>query len=185
MNFEKNVWLKTPYRVKIFQNFHFQKHSPIYPEYMGEKKSIQYYISNTMFTWVCCRELRFLKFFSPIISGWEGKCFGSEKFEKIWPHIRFSSELLFKIEHFLQTCGPGKHVDYPNIWYWSITLMNFEIKVRVETPYGVKNFQNFHFQKHPPTIQKRWAKKNSKNSIPYMKTHTHPHFPYPYSPTFH
>ena len=38
-----------------------------------------------------------------------------------------------------------------------------EQKVRVETPYGVKNFQNFHFQKHAPNILKTLAKKNFKN----------------------
>ena len=35
-----------------------------------------------------------------------------------------------------------------------------EQKFRVETPYGVKIFQNFHFQKHAPNMEKRLAKKN-------------------------
>ena len=34
-----------------------------------------------------------------------------------------------------------------------------EQKVRVETPYGVKNFQTFHFQKHAPIMLKKLAKK--------------------------
>ena len=34
-----------------------------------------------------------------------------------------------------------------------------EQKVRVETPYGVKIFQKFHFQKHAPIMEKRLAKK--------------------------
>ena len=34
-----------------------------------------------------------------------------------------------------------------------------EQKFRVETPYGVKIFQNFHFQKHAPIMEKRLAKK--------------------------
>ena len=38
--------------------------------------------------------------------------------------------------------------------------MTFEKKFRVETPYGVKIFQNFHFQKHAPIMEKRLAKKN-------------------------
>ena len=38
-----------------------------------------------------------------------------------------------------------------------------EQKVQVETPYGVKIFQNFHFQKHAPIILKTLAKKNFKN----------------------
>ena len=42
-------------------------------------------------------------FFSPIYLGWWGKCFGSEKFEKFWPHMRFSTKLFFKIcQFFLQ-----------------------------------------------------------------------------------
>ena len=41
--------------------------------------------------------------------------------------------------------------------------MNFETNVRVKTPYGVKIFQNFHFQKHAPNILKTLAKKNFKN----------------------
>ena len=47
--FWKKVWLKTQYRVKIFQIFHFQKHSPIILNIWVKK------ISNTSFTWVCCR----------------------------------------------------------------------------------------------------------------------------------
>ena len=38
--------------------------------------------------------------------------------------------------------------------------MTFEKKVQVETPYGVKNFQNLHFQKTFPNMEKRLAKKN-------------------------
>ena len=34
-----------------------------------------------------------------------------------------------------------------------------EQKFRVETPYGVKIFQNLHFQKHPPIMEKGLAKK--------------------------
>ena len=40
-----------------------------------------------------------------------------------------------------------------------------ETKFRVETPYGVNFFQNFHFQKHVPIILKKLAKKNFKNLI--------------------
>ena len=43
--------------------------------------------------------------------------------------------------------------------------MTFEKKFRVETPYGVKNFLNFHLQKHAPNMQKRLAKKFQQNSI--------------------
>ena len=39
-----------------------------------------------------------------------------------------------------------------------------EQKFRVETPYGVKIFQFFHFQKHAPIIPKKWVKKNFQNS---------------------
>ena len=42
-------------------------------------------------------------------------------------------------------------------------LMTFEKKFRVETPYGVKIFQKFHFQKHAPNMEKRLAKKNFEN----------------------
>ena len=38
-----------------------------------------------------------------------------------------------------------------------------EQKFWVETPYGVKIFENFHFQKHAPNILKTLAKKNFKN----------------------
>ena len=38
-----------------------------------------------------------------------------------------------------------------------------EQKFRVETPYGVKIFQNLHFQKHPPIMEKGLAKKNFNN----------------------
>ena len=38
-----------------------------------------------------------------------------------------------------------------------------EHNFRVETPYGVKIFQKFHFQKHAPNILKTLAKKNFKN----------------------
>ena len=41
--------------------------------------------------------------------------------------------------------------------------MNFETKFRVETPYGVKIFRIFHFQKHAPNMLKKLAKKNFKN----------------------
>ena len=34
-----------------------------------------------------------------------------------------------------------------------------EQKVRGETPYGVTIFENFQFQKHPPIMEKRLAKK--------------------------
>ena len=40
-----------------------------------------------------------------------------------------------------------------------------ETKFRVETPYGVKFFQNFHFQKTNPNIVKKLAKKNFKNDM--------------------
>ena len=44
-----------------------------------------------------------------------------------------------------------------------------EQKFRVETPYGVKIFQNFHFQKHAPSILKTLAKKNFKNDKKWPK----------------
>ena len=47
--------------------------------------------------------------------------------------------------------------------------MTFEKKVRVETPYGVKIFQILHFQKTPPIMEKRLAKKNfSLNKSPIL-----------------
>ena len=39
----------------------------------------------------------------------------------------------------------------------------------MENPYGVKIFQNFHFQKHPPIILKTLAKKKfQKYEFPYF-----------------
>ena len=38
MNFEKKVQVKTPYGVKIFPIFHFQKHFPHHVKKTGEKK---------------------------------------------------------------------------------------------------------------------------------------------------
>ena len=38
MNFGKNVWVETPHRVKIFQNFHFQNTSPIILKKLAKKK---------------------------------------------------------------------------------------------------------------------------------------------------
>ena len=48
-----------------------------------------------------------------------------------------------------------------------------ETKFRMETPYGVKKFQNFHFQKHAPNMQKRLAKKFQQNSIQPSKQMFH------------
>ena len=48
--------------------------------------------------------------------------------------------------------------------------MNFETKFRMKTPYGVKIFQNFHFQKHASIILKTLAKKNFKNRSYQLNT---------------
>ena len=52
-----------------------------------------------------------------------------------------------------------------------------EQKFRVETPYGVKIFQNFHFQKHAPIMEKGLAKKNFQyekfNDIHKLNTQTY------------
>ena len=51
-----------------------------------------------------------------------------------------------------------------------------EQKFRDETPYGVKNFQNFHFQKHAPIMEKRLAKKKfQKDQLQCEVTREHPH----------
>ena len=41
MTSEKKVRVETPYGVKIFQNFHFQKHAPIWDMCRVKKFSIQ------------------------------------------------------------------------------------------------------------------------------------------------
>ena len=55
--------------------------------------------------------------------------------------------------------------------------MNFEKKVRVENPYGVKIFPNFHFQNSTLIILKKLAKKFFKK-INSSNCHVFP-FPFP------
>ena len=52
--------------------------------------------------------------------------------------------------------------------------MNFEKKVRMKTPYGVKNFQIFHSQNIFGIILNIWAKSFFKNTNSYIETLTHP-----------
>ena len=42
------------------------------------------------------RIFRFWNFFSPVFLGWWGHVFGSEIFEKFWPHMGFPPELFFQ-----------------------------------------------------------------------------------------
>ena len=137
MNFEKKVWVETPYGVKNFQHFHFQKHSPIILKWWAKnifKKNDFLYedLSNSYqpavfplyrtvhiqgitqqtniphLSFRCDSRLNdesigspyrnsfFWNFFSPIILGWWGDIFGSENFEKFWPHMGFPSKLFFQ-----------------------------------------------------------------------------------------
>ena len=40
--------------------------------------------------------LKFWNFFSPVFLGWWGHVFGSESFEKFWPHMGFPPEIFFQ-----------------------------------------------------------------------------------------
>ena len=108
-NFEKKVWMETQYGVKIFQNFHFQKHSP----------TIQ-------------------------------KRWAKKKFKKLNCLYSPTFPILTHISH--------THPHFTN----SLKIDEFWKKVWLKTQYGVKNFHNFHFQKHPPTTLDTWVKKKSK-----------------------
>ena len=131
---------------------------------------------------------RNFEIFSPVNFQCWGEFSGSEKSEKSQPESGFQPEHFFQNSTIFSNNSHSCHHRGPFIGRKECTLpymvilplteatllqhliyvtyyykeTNFEKKVWMETQYGVKIFQNFHFQKHSPTIQKRWAKKKFK-----------------------
>ena len=100
------------------------------------------------------QQTRNRNFFSPVFLGWWGHVFGSENFEKFWPHMGFPPEILFQNSSIFSNKShrwclvvrlSAERSVYKDYYRKKWT---FQSRCWVENCFGVMIFRFFWFQKH-------------------------------------
>ena len=110
--------------------------------------------------------LDFWIFFSPVFLAWWGHVFGSENFEKFWPHMGFPPEIFVRKSSIFSNkshrwclvvrLSAERSVIKDTIGNYEL----FKLDFRWKTPLGSRFFEFFDSKKSPSSWSKTWWKKN-------------------------